>query len=144
MLIVMLCLASMRAGAQTVDTAAVVRVVDSLIQVSRAFTEQEDFVKAVELNVIAEKLALENLGRETAAYGNTCFNRGRILLLKSKLPEAEKWFLEARDIRAKVLGKETQEYAWSLHNLGNTYCRMGDFEKAESFHLVESLPPRHP
>jgi len=133
--IIMLCLASMRASAQAVDTAAVVRVVDSLIQVSRAFTEQEDFVKAVELNVIAEKLALENLGRETAAYGNACFNHGRILLLKSKLPEAEKWLLEARDIRAEVLGREHPLYATVLGRLAELYRRLGNYEKAEPLYL---------
>ncbi len=121
--------------AQDADSLSVVRQVDSLIQVSRTFTGQGDFEKALEINAAADKLALEEIGRESAAYGNVCFNHGRIMHFKGDFLEAEKWYLESKAIREKVLGKEHPDYAWSLNNLANLYQKMGSYEKAESLHL---------
>ena len=77
--------------AQDADSLSVVRQVDSLIQVSRTFTGQGDFEKALEINAAADKLALEEIGRESAAYGNVCFNHGRIMHFKGDFLEGEKW-----------------------------------------------------
>jgi len=129
------CIAPLGAGAQVVDTAAVVQVVDSLILVSRSFANQGDFDIALEVNAIAEKLTLEKLGRETKSYGSTCVNHGRILYIKSDFPAAEKWCLESKNIREKILGKENADYAYSVHLLGNVIFDLGDFEKAEQLFL---------
>lgn len=51
------------------DTAEVNRVMDSLIQVSRDLTANSDFTYALEISAMAEKIALERLGRESVAYG---------------------------------------------------------------------------
>ncbi len=122
------------ATAQTPDS-TVIKQVDSLIQVSRALTGKRDIEKALEVNAAAEKLALEKLGRETAAYGSSCHNHGRVLYFKGDYPEAEKWYLEAIAIREKALGKEHPDYAWSLNNLANVYSGMGNYEKAEPLYL---------
>ncbi len=116
---------------QVVDTAAVVREVDSLIQISRALTGKRDFDKALEVNAAAEKLALEKLGKESAMYGSTCLNHGRVLSFKGSYPEAEKWYLEAIAILEKTLGGEHLDYAKGLINLALLYYRMGSYEKAE-------------
>ncbi len=120
---------------QVVDTAAVVQHVDSLIEVSRALTGAHEFVKALEVNGAAERLCLEKLGRETAAYGSICFNQGRVLYNQGNNQEAEKWFLDSKSIREKVLGKMHPDYAWSLNNLGVLYVDLGRYEVAESLHL---------
>ena len=120
--------------AQTIDSVAI-RQVDSLIKESRTLTGKNDFEKALELNTIAEKLALEKLGRETAAYGSTCFNHGRIMHFKGDYPEAEKWYLQSKVIREKAPGKQHPDYAWSLNNLANLYIDMGQYEKAEPLSL---------
>jgi CHAT domain-containing protein len=120
--------------AQTIDSVAI-RQVDSLIQVSRALTGKRDFVKALEENAIAEKIALEKLGKESATYGNCAFNRGRINALKRDYPEAEKWYLEAIAIREKALGKQHPDYAGGLNNLAILYKSMRKFEKAEPLYL---------
>ncbi len=73
-----ICIVSL--NAQTVDSVAV-RQVDSLIKIIRLLIDKEDFDKAIEVNTIAEKLTLEKLGKETAAYGNCCFIRGRVKMV---------------------------------------------------------------
>lgn len=123
------------AGAQVVDTAAVVREVDSLINMSRTLTDQRALERALEVNIVAEKLALEQLGRMTAAYASACFNHGYMLYLKQDYLEAEKWYLESKNIREKVLGKEDLLYALSINNLGNTCVNIGKYEQAEALHL---------
>lgn len=121
-------------AAQAVDNEAI-RQVDSLIRVSRDFTARASYIQALEVNAAAEKLALETSGRESAAYGSCCFNRGRILWNREDYPEAEKWYLESLTIRGKVLGKEHPDYAHSLNNLGLLYMNMGKTEKAEPLYL---------
>jgi len=120
---------------QNADSLAVVRKVDSLIQASRTLTGQREFEKALEVNAAAEKLALEKLGRETAAYGSTCFNHGRVLYLKGDDPETEKWYLESKAIRERTVGKEHPDYAWSLNNLAILYMKSGSYEKAEPLYF---------
>ena len=117
----LLCIFSFSASAQVVDTAAVVREIDSLIQVSRGLTAKRAFDQALEVNATAEKRALETLGKESAMYGRCCFNRGRVQYLAANPLEAEHWYLEGIAIQKKVLGNENLEYALSLDNLASVY-----------------------
>ncbi|WP_421796096.1 CHAT domain-containing protein [Haliscomenobacter sp.] len=128
------CLITGWLGAQTVDSVALRRV-DSLIQVSRALTAKRDFDQALDVNAVAEKIALKKLGQQSAAYGSCCFNRGRTLFLKRDYTSAEKWYNEAKAIREKALGREHPDYATSLNNLAILYKNMGQYEKAEPLYL---------
>jgi len=120
---------------QDADSLLVVREVDSLIQVSRGLTEKRAFDKALEVNVVAEKLALGQFGRESVAYGSCCHNHGRVLYFKDAFTDAEKWYVDAINIRAKVQGQQHPDYAQSLNNLANTYMAIGHYKKAEPLHL---------
>ncbi len=133
-----ICIVSL--NAQTVDSISI-KQVDSLIQVSRSLTEQRDFNKALEINAAAEKIALEKLGRESAAYGSCAFNRGRVNYFKRDYPEAEIWYNQAMTIRKNVLGKEHPDYAGCLNNLALLYTDLGNYEKAEPLYL-ESITIR--
>jgi CHAT domain-containing protein/Flp pilus assembly protein TadD len=126
---------SLYTHAQSLDSAAVARQVDSLIKVSRELTGKREFEKALEVNTAAETIALERFGRESAVYGSCCFNHGRIMNSKNDHPESEKWYLEAKAIREKVLGKDHPDYARSLNSLGILYKGMGNYEKAEQLYL---------
>ncbi len=121
-------------SAQVVDSVAI-RQVDSLIKVSRALIGKRDFDKALEVNAAAEKIALEKLGRETAAYGSCCTNHGRVLYAKRDYTGAEKWYLDAKTIREKALGKEHPDYATSLNSLAVLYRSIGQYEEAEPLFL---------
>lgn len=68
--------------AQTPADSLIVHQVDSLIQVSTTLANEKDFDKALEVSAAAEKIALEKLGRETAAYSNACFNHGWVFYKK--------------------------------------------------------------
>ncbi len=124
-------------SAQQIDSTTIRRV-DSLIQIARALTWNRDFVKALEVNAEAEKLALEKLGRESAAYGSCCHNYGRVYHRQTNYPEAEKWCLEALNLREKILGKEHSEVALSMNLLANVYKSMNNYEKAEPL-MLEAL-----
>ena len=129
------CCCTFFTSAQNPDSLATAQQVDSLIQISRSLTAKNDFDKAMEVNAAAEKIALEKLGEASAAYGSSCFNRGRVLYFKKDYPEAEKWYMASKDIREKVLGKLHPDYAWSLNNLANIYRDMGNYKKAEPLFL---------
>ena len=119
---------------QTVDSVAI-KQVDSLIKVSASFAEKREFEKGLEVNAMAEKLAFNKLGRESAAYARCAFNRGRLNLNIGDYSEAEKWLLESKAIREKVLGKENASYAWNLYSLALLYKTIGQYRKAEPLYL---------
>ena len=126
-------------SAQTIDS-VLIKQVDSLIQVSRQFIGINDFNHALEINAVAEKLALDKLGRESESYGRCAFNRGRAYFFKSDYPEAEKWYLEAKGIQEKVLGREHPDFASSLTGVANCFLSMGYYEKAEPlFHEAKVI-----
>jgi len=121
-------------SAQSVDSISI-KQVDSLIQVSRGLTAKRNFDQALEVNATAEKIALEKLGRNSATYGNCCFNHGRVSFFKNDYLQAEKWYLESKVIREKTLGREHPDYASSLNNLAGLYMNLGQYETAELLYL---------
>ncbi len=132
----LLYLAPLSTEAQAVDTMAIVRAVDSLIvQVTYPLMRQRDFDKALAVNAAAEKLVLEKLGRETRAFGSTCFNYGNIFYRKGDFPGAEKWYTEAQTVWERNFGKQDLDYAKSLNNLAIVHWSTGRYEKAERFYL---------
>ena len=132
--LILILLALDRLSAQAIDSSAI-KQVDSLIRVSRDYTSKRDFDKALEVISEAERIALKNLGRESASYGSCAFNRGRVMHNKKDFPEAEKFYIEAKVIREKVLGKAHPAYGWSMNNLGLLNKDMGNYDKAESYYL---------
>ncbi|MBK7344850.1 MAG: CHAT domain-containing protein [Saprospiraceae bacterium] len=127
-----LCLSTI--SAQTVDSMAI-KQVDSLIKVSRELIAKRNFDKALELNELAEKIALEKYGRESALYGKAIFTRGTINSYKGNNQEALKLYLETISILENVLGREHPEFVSVLINLGTTYMNLGNYEKAEQIML---------
>lgn len=119
---------------QTIDSVAV-KQVDSLILISRAFTDEQGFEKALETGTLAEKIAREKCGQESVSYGNACFNMGRVFYFKGDFEAAEPWYLNAKAIREKILGNVHIEYSKSLNNLAILYDEMGQYEKAEPLYL---------
>ena len=119
----------------SLDSTAIVKQVDSLIQVSRGLTDKREMDKAMEVNEAAERTASEKLGRKTAAYARTCNNHGRILHRKRDYPGAEKWWLEAKTIVETNFGKEHPDYLKHIYSLANLYSDIRDYKTAEPLHL---------
>ncbi len=117
---------------QVVDSIKIANEVDNLIQISKDFTKQRNFDKALEVNATAEKIAFDNFGRESEIYGKCCYYRGRVNLLRNDYMEAEKWNLEAKHILEKVLKKKHPTYANILNNLGVIYMEVGNYDDSES------------
>ena len=124
-------------SAQTVDS-VVIKQVDSLLQIANDLIGKRDFDSALKVHTVAEKLALEKLGRESVAFGNCARNRGVLYLMKQDFLEAEKWLLDAKEIQEKTVGKEDPIYALCLNSLGALYFGMGNYKKAEPFY-IESM-----
>ncbi len=121
---------------QAVDTAAVVREVDSLMQLASRFAEEGAFDQALEINSIVEKITIDKIGKQTASYAGVCFNYGWIFQSKGNYPEAERWYAQSCNIRENVLGKEHRDYASSLHQLGAMYYLNGNnYDNAERCYL---------
>ncbi len=118
---------------QNADSLAVVREVDSLIQVSRGLADQRNFDKALEVNAAAEKLAVEKLGLESAGYGSCCLNEGRVLHLSGRYTEAEQQYLHALKIQEKIPLRDVQMYSKTLDNLILLYQKLSRFEEALLF-----------
>lgn len=118
---------------QSADSIRVAFQVDSLIQISRALTAKGNLEEALAVNDMAAQLARSRQGERSPVYANTCFNRGRVLFLAGGpgyYREAEKWYIQSRDIREAALGKDHLEYAWSVNNLGAIYDNEGQYAKA--------------
>ena len=64
--------------------------------------------------------------------------------------KAERQHLQAKEVRAKILGIEHPDYASTLYNLAYLYYNIGDYEKAEPLFLKskeireKSLEQDHP
>ncbi|MGB5025095.1 MAG: CHAT domain-containing tetratricopeptide repeat protein, partial [Saprospiraceae bacterium] len=132
-ILVLLAVSIYSLNAQSLDSVAI-KQVDSLIKVSRNLTDKKDFENAIEVNAIAESLTIEKLGKETAAFGNCIYNYGRIRYAMRDFPEAEKWYLESKGIREKVLGRLHPDFSTTLANLAILYEDMGQNLKAEQYY----------
>ena len=134
-LLMVFSLISLYVFSQSVDSALITKNVDSLIQVSRSLTENDDFIEALKVNEIAEKLVLEKFGEESKLYGSCCYNRGRVNYKKEDYLEAENWYLKAKLIWKNTIGSMHPDYLKNLTNLANCYYFMGNFGKAEPIYL---------
>ncbi|MDR1121998.1 MAG: tetratricopeptide repeat protein, partial [Dysgonamonadaceae bacterium] len=66
---------------------------------------------------------------------NVIENKGHDELVNSNdYALTERYWLEAKDIREKALGKEHPDYVTSLNNLGGFYDDMGDNAQAEKYY----------
>ncbi|MCC7464907.1 MAG: tetratricopeptide repeat protein, partial [Saprospiraceae bacterium] len=118
---------------QSADSVRVAFQVDSLIQISRAFTAKGNLEEALAVNEMAAHLARSQQGERSPVFANTCFNRGRVLFLAGGpgyYREAEEWYLLSRDIREVTIGKDHLDYTWSVNNLGLIYENEGQYAKA--------------
>ncbi|MCC7026571.1 MAG: CHAT domain-containing protein [Saprospiraceae bacterium] len=136
LLFLIMCVINSASG-QTIDSLASHQI-DSLIQVSRSFTDKGDVKNALEVNVAAETLALNRFGKISKEYGDCCNNHGRIFQATAKdLKEALSWYQLALTIREAVLGRINPDYATSLFGFGMTLAKMGNFVEAEA-NILES------
>lgn len=128
--------------AQVVDTAAVLKIVDSLTNVSWDMTNKSSFAEAIKNGEYACELALKSLGKHHKEYGTSLFTLGRAYQSSGKSDRAEPLYLEALSIREKVYGKEHMDYCMVLTKIGTLYMEMGRYDEAEPLLLEASVIPQ--
>lgn len=101
---------------------------------AKVYQAQKNMDKAAELYSMGKEELMKD-SASTNTYAGVCNELARLFWYLSKYEKAEPLFLEAREIRAKVLGKAHPDYAASCHNLGTLYSDMGQYKKAELLYL---------
>jgi len=97
---------------------------------AKTMVEQKKLDKAIELYLQAKKhLEIDSLG--TSTYTGNCTNLANLYTFTGKYEKAEPLYIEVRQIKEKVFGKESIDYAESCHNLAALYRYMGEYQKAE-------------
>ena len=107
-------------SAQEIDS-FYLKQVDSLIQLSRMHSENQEIDKAFEINSIADLIVSTKIGIETISYANICFNKGRIHYFNQNYIEAEKWYSIAKSRIEVLVGKLHINYIATLVNLAVVY-----------------------
>lgn len=118
-------------SAQEVDSIAVNQV-DSLNQASFNLYVNGDYSQALETSSMAQKIALEKLGRNSRGFANSLVNQANAYSRLGQYEQAESAYLEAKDILEEILGKENTGYASCLGNLTLFYSQIGKLDQAES------------
>ncbi len=113
----------------------VIKYVDSLIKVSRGYTDRREFGKALEVNSIATGISIEKFGNESHIYGLCCFNLGRISYFKEDYSESEKWLLKSKGIILSAVGTKHLDYVKTINSLAVLYDDLRNYDNSEKMHL---------
>lgn len=116
---------------QVVDSAEVVREVDSLINAWNQFSKDGQYDSIVESAVKAAEKVEKNIGQQQATYANIQQMLGAAYRALGQYTEAETCYLAAVAIRESIFGKENPDYAASINGLGTVYLDVGQYDKAE-------------
>jgi len=96
--------------------------------------DQKNNRKAIEwYNKTREELRKDSLFTATYAFYTNAAANTYLSLDQAK--EAEESYIESKNIREKIYGKEHLDYGRSCHNLAVLYKRIRQYEKAESLYL---------
>lgn len=88
--------------------------------------------KAAIKQIKTKQQSLKN-GADRLQYANSLFGLGRIYIMIHDYTEAEKVLLEAKNIRAKVLGTSHPDYYASCFVLAELYYAEAEYDKVENF-----------
>lgn len=99
---------------------------------AKVYESQVKTDKAIEYYAKA-KMELKKDSVMTSGYANICNSLGNLYRATGKYVESLSEHTEAREVREKVFGKKSIEYARSSANIATTYTALDQFEKAEQF-----------
>jgi tetratricopeptide (TPR) repeat protein len=122
-------------SAQVLDSTAVTKEIDSLIQTNRMLIGQQELAKALEVIEAALSKTETTLGKEHPAYALCVFNRGRTFHYMANYDQAESSYKEALLLQEKVSGKEHSDYAAIINGLGVLYMQLDKYTAAEPLYL---------
>ncbi|MBL7824786.1 MAG: CHAT domain-containing protein, partial [Saprospiraceae bacterium] len=97
-----------------------------------------DYSEAVNWYLIAIKIREKLLGKESMDYVKSIGNLGAAYWALKQYNNAEKFYLESKEILNKVKINRKHDYEWViwfLNNFGRLYWDMGMYEKSEPLYL---------
>jgi CHAT domain-containing protein len=94
----------------------------------RNYLESEVYLKK------ALQVAEKQNGKDSL-YAVSCRELGAVYYYQGDYNKTETLFIEAKDIKEKILGKEHPDYAKSCNNLALLYAMQGLYQKAEPLYL---------
>ena len=146
-LVVALLAAAMPASARRSSTSANMQAVERIIE---QMLDEEQYKEALEA-AQAYQAAIENrFGTRHDKYAVALMLAGKAYAYLGQLPEAEKTFKQALDLRLANLGEYDESVAHTLHFMARTYQGLGHYDEAEKLY-VRAAPiyarvtrPNHP
>jgi CHAT domain-containing protein/Flp pilus assembly protein TadD len=120
---------------QVVDTAWVVREVDSLLLIVDRLNKKNQLKEALSAGEMTLEFINSKLGIENTWYAHCQQSLGIISYKSGNLKIAEQYFSTASFLRKKNLGENSADYISSVSNLAIVYWRTGRFNQAESIYL---------
>lgn len=121
--------------AQTLDSLTVARTVDSLVTSAEKLWQAEQYDAALLPAQQAADLARQAWGANNARYANALYRLAITNLSKADYQKAEPLFLEAMNVRERILGIAHPDYARTENALAILYSFTGKYEKAEPLFL---------
>lgn len=118
--------------AQSQDSVAVVREVDSLLRINRKETAEQNFDEALRIADLAKAETVKSFGKNSLLYARCLHSEGRTFFQMGRYPDAEVSYLEAMNIKEKISGEKNADFAAYANGLGAVYQEMGQYAKAES------------
>jgi len=101
---------------------------------AKLYTNQKNIDNAIEFYLKA-KVELQKDSAGTQTYAQICYGLGICFSQKNQYDQAEKLYLEAKQIQDKVLGREYRGYSATCNSLANIYVSKGQYGKAELLYL---------
>lgn len=101
---------------------------------AKARSEQNKLDEAIELYTKA-KVELQKDSAGTLSYAQVCNDMADLYSELGEDDNSEYLYLEAKQIRGRLLGEEHPEYAASCNGLGYLYSFMGKYNLAETILL---------
>ena len=105
---------------------------------AKVFNGQKNTDKAIEYYTKAKK-ELERDSLWTNSHAQLCNNLAAVYFQREQFEKAEPFLLEARSIKAEIMGKNHPDYLRTCDNLGLLYYSLGDYKKAEPLYLETNL-----
>ncbi len=116
---------------------------------AKLYSDRMNVEKAIDF-AFKERDELQKDSIGSLTYAQLCFSLGVAMYRTQRFDDAEKLYIESKQIREKVLGKEHPDYASSCNNLADIYEDRKQYGKAEPLYLeskqirAKTLGKEHP
>lgn len=115
---------------------AAAQSVDELNQQVSELLTKAAFDSAHSCAMLSLNLAADTYGEETLKYAESLDKLAEVLIAEGEYPEAEKYLIEAKQIRSTEAGEKSPVYIHSVNQLAGLYKTMGRYNEAESLYWL--------